>query len=58
MRQLQINSKWKHKTSDDVYIVVEQYAHRVVLKHESTGETIKVTIGHLNPDGFVEFRPV
>jgi hypothetical protein len=54
--QLEIGSKWKHKTSDDVYVVVEQYSHRVVLKHELTGETIKVTIGHLNPEGFDEYR--
>jgi hypothetical protein len=54
--QLEIGSKWKHKTSDDVYVVVEQYSHRVVLKHELTGETIKVTIGHLNPAGFDEYR--
>lgn len=58
MRQLEINSKWKHKTSADVYVVIEQYSHRVVLKHESTGEIIKVTIGHFNPEGFDEFRPV
>jgi hypothetical protein len=56
MRQLEINSKWKHKTSDDVYVVVEQYSHRVVLKHELTREIIKVTIGHFNPEGFDEYR--
>jgi hypothetical protein len=54
--QLEIGSKWKHKTSDDVYVVVEQYSHRVVLRHELTGETIKVTIGYLNPEGFDEYR--
>lgn len=54
--QLEIGSKWKHKTSNDVYVVTEQYSHRVVLKHEPTGETIKVTIGHLNPHGFDEYR--
>jgi len=56
MRQLEINSRWKHKTSNDVYVVVEQYTHRVVLKHELTGETIKLTIGHLNPQGFDEYQ--
>lgn len=54
--QLEIGSKWKHKTSNDVYVVVEQYSHRVVLEHELTGETIKLTIGHLNPQGFAEYR--
>lgn len=58
MRQLEIGSKWKHKTSDDVYVIVEQYSHRVVLKHEPTGEIIKVTIGHLNPETFDEYRPL
>lgn len=56
MTKIPIGSKWKHKTSNDVYVVVEQYSHRVVLKHEPTGETIKVTIGHLNPQGFDEYR--
>ena len=56
MRKLVLNSKWKHKTSDDVYVVVEQYSHRVVLRHELTGETIKVSIGHLNSEGFDEYR--
>jgi len=56
MKQLEINSRWKHKSSNDVYVVVEQYSHRVVLKHELTGETIKLTIGHFNPDGFDEYR--
>jgi hypothetical protein len=56
MRQLEINSRWKHKTSNDAYIVVKQYSHRVVLKHELTGETIKLTIGHFNPEGFDEYQ--
>jgi hypothetical protein len=56
MTKIEIGSKWKHKTSNDVYVVVEQYSHRVVLKHEITGETIKLTIGHFNPDGFDEYR--
>ena len=25
--QLQIGSKWKHKTSNDVYVVKEQYSN-------------------------------
>ena len=50
MRQLEINSRWKHKTSEDVYVVVEQYSHRVVLKHEPSGRIFKVTVGHLNPE--------
>ena len=54
--QLEIGSKWKHKTSNDVYVVVKQYCHRVVLEHELTGETIKLTIGHLNSQGFDEYR--
>ena len=54
--QLEIGSKWKHKTSNDVYVVLEQYSHRVVLEHELTGETIKLTIGHLNPKGFDEYE--
>ena len=56
MRTLEIGSKWKHKTSNDVYIIVEQYSHRVVLKHQPTGEIIKVTLGHLNPEGFDEYE--
>jgi len=56
MRQLEINSRWKHKTSNDVYVLMAQYSHRVVLKHELTGETIKLTIGHLNPQGFDEYQ--
>ena len=58
MRQLEIGSKWKHKTSNDVYVVKEQYSHRVVLEHEPTCRTIKLTIGHLNPQGFDEYRPL
>lgn len=58
MRILELNSKWKHKTSDDVYVVVEQYEHRVVLRHESTGKIIKVSIGHLNSEGFDEYQPL
>ena len=56
MRMIEINSRWKHKTSNDAYIVVKQYSHRVVLKHELTGETIKLTIGHFNPEGFDEYQ--
>ena len=56
MRTLEIGSKWKHKTSNDVYVVVEQYSHRVVLKHQPTGEIIKVTLGYLNPEGFDEYE--
>jgi len=58
MRMIEINSRWKHKTSEDVYVVMEQYSHRVVLKHEPTGEIIKLTIGYLNPQGFDEYQPV
>ena len=56
--QLQIGSKWKHKTSNDVYVVMEQYSHRVVLKHELTGTITKSTIGHLNPDGFADYQRI
>jgi len=56
--QLQIGSKWKHKTSNDVYIVKEQYSHRVVLEHEPTGKTIKLTIGYFNPQGFDEYERI
>ena len=58
MRQLEINSRWKHKTSEDVYVVVGQYSHRVVLKHELSGRIFKATIGHLNPEGFDEYSPL
>jgi hypothetical protein len=37
---------------------MEQYSHRVVLKHELTGTIIKSTIGHLNPDGFAEYQRI
>jgi hypothetical protein len=37
---------------------MEQYSHRVVLKHELTGTIIKATIGCLNPDGFDEFQRI
>lgn len=56
MRELEINSRWRHKTSNDVYVLMEQYSHRVVLKHEPSGTIIKVTVGHLNPDGFDEYE--
>ena len=56
--QLKIGSKWKHKTSNDVYIVKEQYSNRVVLEHELTNKKIKLTIGHFNPLGFDEYRPL
>jgi hypothetical protein len=58
MRELEINSRWKHKTSNDVYVLMAQYAHRVVLKHETSGTIIKVTVGHLNPYGFDEYEPL
>lgn len=58
MRQLEINSRWKHKTSDDVYIVVKQYSHRVVLKHELSGKIVKTSIGHFNEKGFDEYQPL
>jgi hypothetical protein len=58
MRQLEINSRWKHKTSNDVYVLMAQYSHRVVLKHEPSGTIIKVTVGHLNTQGFDEYSPL
>lgn len=58
MTKIEIGSKWKHKTSNGVYVVMEQYSHRVVLKHELTGTIIKSTIGHLNPDGFAEYQRI
>ena len=58
MRSIEINSRWKHKTSDDVYVVIAQYSKRVVLKHESSGTILKATVGHLNPDGFDEYVPL
>ena len=58
MTKIEIGSKWKHKNSNDVYVVMEQYSHRVVLKHELTGTIIKSTIGCLNPDGFDEFQRI
>ena len=56
MTEIEIGSKWKHKNSTDVYVVVEQYSHRVVLKHELNGTIIKLTLGHLNPNGFAEYQ--
>jgi len=58
MTKIEIGSKWKHKTSNDVYVVKEHYSHRVVLEHEPTGTIIKLTLGHLNPDGFAEFQRI
>jgi hypothetical protein len=58
MTEIPIGSKWKHKNSNDVYVVMEQYSHRVVLQHELTGTSIKLTIGHLNPDGFAEYERI
>jgi hypothetical protein len=58
MTKIEIGSKWKHKNSNDVYVIMEQYSHRVVLKHELTGTTIKLTLGHLNPDGFADYERV
>jgi hypothetical protein len=58
MTKIEIGSKWKHKNSNNVYVVVEQHLHRVVLKHELTGTTIKLTLGHLNPDGFDEYERI
>jgi hypothetical protein len=45
-------------TKEFVMSEMEQYSHRVVLEHEPTGKTIKLTIGHLNPQGFDEYRPL
>jgi hypothetical protein len=58
MTNIEIGSKWKYKNSNDVYVVMEQYFHRVVLKHELTGTIIKSTIGELNPDGFAEYQRI
>ena len=58
MTKIEIGSKWKHKNSNDVYVMMEQYSHRVVLKHELTGTIIKSTIGHLNPDGFADYQRI
>jgi hypothetical protein len=58
MTEIPIGSKWKHKNSNDVYVVMKQYSHRVVLKHELTGTTIKVTVGHLNPESFAEYERI
>lgn len=58
MTKIEIGSKWKHNDSNDVYVVVEQYSHRVILKHELTETIIKLTLGHLNPDGFAEYQRV
>jgi hypothetical protein len=38
--------------------VVEQHSHRVTLKHELTETIIKLTVGHLNPDGFADYQRV
>ena len=58
MTEIPIGSKWKHKTSNDVYVVMEQYSHRVVLQHELTGTSIKLTVGHLNSDGFADYERI
>ena len=58
MTKIPIGSKWKHKNSNDVYVVMEQYSHRVVLQHELTGTNIKLTVGHLNPDGFADYERI
>ncbi len=58
MTEIEIGSKWKHNDSNDVYVVVEQYSHRVILKHELTETIIKLTLGHLNPNGFAEYQRV
>ena len=58
MTEIPIGSKWKHKNSNDVYVVMEQYSHRVVLQHELTGTNIKLTVGHLNPDGFADYERI
>ena len=50
--------RYSEINSEDVYVVVEQYSHRVVLKHEPSGRIFKVTVGHLNPEGFGEYQPV
>jgi hypothetical protein len=56
MTQIEIGSKWKHKDSDDTYVAIKQYSHRVVLKHELSGIVVRVSVGHLNPDGFAEYE--
>ena len=58
MTEIPIGSKWKHKNSNDVYVVMEQYSHRVVLQHELTGTSIILTVGHLNPDGFADYERI
>lgn len=58
MTKVEIGSKWKHKNSNDAYVVVKQYSHRVDMRHELTGTIIKLTIGHLNPDGFNEYERI
>jgi hypothetical protein len=58
MTKIPIGSKWKHKNSNDVYVVMEQYSHRVMLQHELTGTSIKLTVGHLNPDGFDDYERI
>jgi hypothetical protein len=58
MRELEINSRWKHKTSNDVYVLMAQYSHRVVLKREPSGTILTVSVGYLNPNGFDEYEPL
>jgi len=58
MTKIPMRSRWKHKDSDDTYVAIKQYSHRVVLKHELSGTIIKVTVGHLNPDGFAEYERI
>ena len=58
MTKIPIGSKWKHKNSNDVYVVMEQYSHRVMLQHKLTGIGIKLTVGHLNPDGFADYERI
>ena len=58
MTKIPMRSRWKHKNSDDVYVVTSQYYERVALKHEPTGTIIKVTVGHLNPEGFAEYERI
>lgn len=56
MTKIPMRSKWKHKDSDDTYIAIKQYYHRVVLKHELSGIVVRVSVGYMNPEGFAEYE--
>ena len=56
--KIPMRSRWKHKDSDDTYVAIKQYSHRVVLKHELSGIIVRVSVGHLNPDGFAEYERI